>query len=670
MDDTILIDLEEVCRILSISGATGRNWVKSGRITPVENIGGKHLFAKEEIEILLAHIIAGRDSRLKSRRNKKHITGSFVVPANYIESRQGIEAVQNILAHLDGFTLPEGYERLILAEYAIKLLADRGLIQPSPDYPATLDQYLHEPSFAGCYSPLLADVVGDISRARKVLPQIAPALTCRVEYRHGEDLLGLLFMSLTCIGERKSKGVYYTPCKVVKETVASLATSGALHPSKRTVDPCCGTGNFLIHAFNVTEDLHCLYGWDKDELSIALARLNMVLASKTTDVALLLKNFTCRDSLLSEENRHYDLVLGNPPWGYEFTAAEDHTLRTRYASATTKTLESFSVFLEYALRIVVEGGHVSFVLPEAFLHVGIHQPIRDIILSCGTVTRVRYWGNVFSGVHCPSITLTLQKKSGAFSMQGTEVVTDTRVFTINECREIERKNWSFNISDNEAKLLKKIDTHVPTVTLKSHADFALGIVTGNNKKFILPTPVPGAEIVLKGNDIFKYRVRPSNHYIVFQPDVFQQVAPAELYRSEEKLLYRFICNTLVFAYDNAKTLSLNSANIVIPRLDGFSAKYILAILNSRTIQYYFQLKFSSVKILRAHIEALPIPAVDAGTQNIIATLVDQLLESPGKIQSKHLYEQIEAEVMKAFDLTAAERQEICETTAKLNLFLP
>ena len=38
--------------------------------------------------------------------------------------------------------------------------------------------------------------------------------------------------------------------------------------------------------------------------------------------------------------------------------------------------------------------------------------------------------------------------------------------------------------------------------------------------------------------------------------------------------------------------------------------YVLAILNSRIAQFIYKREFHSVKVLRSHIENIPIPLVD------------------------------------------------------------
>ena len=98
-------------------------------------------------------------------------------------------------------------------------------------------------------------------------------------------------------------------------------------------------------------------------------------------------------------------------------------------------------------------------------------------------------------------------------------------------------------------------------------------VTGNNKKYISDKKNNENERVLSFSVTTKYHINPTTNYIIFKPESFQQIAPTKMYRAQEKLLYRFISSQLVFAYDNKQTLSLNSCNIVIPRIPDIKMKY-------------------------------------------------------------------------------------------------
>ncbi len=196
------------------------------------------------------------------------------------------------------------------------------------------------------------------------------------------------------------------------------------------------------------------------------------------------------------------------------------------------------------------------------------------------------------------------------------------------------------------------------VYLKDNAIFALGIVTGGNERFIIDridgargnsigrrsplssydindsnnidhkyTNIPdGYEVVLKGSDISRYHISVPDRFIKFDPQSFQQVADEDVYRQPEKLVYRFINKDLIFAYDKDGMVSLNSCNILIPKLPGLDIKYILAVLNSSPAGFYYKKSFNSVKVLRSHLEQIPIPVVSKDEQAKIIELVDRIMD--------------------------------------------
>lgn len=114
-------------------------------------------------------------------------------------------------------------------------------------------------------------------------------------------------------------------------------------------------------------------------------------------------------------------------------------------------------------------------------------------------------------------------------------------FTIHKNRNLSEEYWNFSHSDEESDCLEKIANVKNGFTLKNQADFALGIVTGANKKYISSEKSPENEMVLKGGNLHRYYFEDSDSYIHFAPEQFQQVAPIEMYRAPEKLIYRFIC---------------------------------------------------------------------------------------------------------------------------------
>jgi len=69
--------------------------------------------------------------------------------------------------------------------------------------------------------------------------------------------------------------------------------------------------------------------------------------------------------------------------------------------------------------------------------------------------------------------------------------------------------------------------------LNNDAIFALGIVTGNNSKYLLSHKTPQSEAIYRGKDIQKYLLSKTEYYVVFTPDMFQQTASEEYYRQKK-----------------------------------------------------------------------------------------------------------------------------------------
>lgn len=140
--------------------------------------------------------------------------------------------------------------------------------------------------------------------------------------------------------KRKSQGIYYTPTFVVRyivrQTLGRYLDENGYNPSKpvRVLDPASGSGSFLIDAFDVLDrylarqegseqDKHDtraamrqrrileqnLFGVDKDEQAVEVARLNLMLkALYQRDKLPMLKHIARGDSLISgteEELKKY-----------------------------------------------------------------------------------------------------------------------------------------------------------------------------------------------------------------------------------------------------------------------------------------------------------------------------------------------------------------------------
>ena len=658
-----LINSAKVAEILGISTATVRNWVKLGKLNAVSE--GPLLFNAKEI--LVMHKKLEKTSLLKSRRNKTRLAENFI-PKNYIScSSPNYNSIKDILEEVSRCSL-NPHE--VIWYCAKELLTARQI--PAP----IKTQLLH--NFQDQYTR---------QKKNNSIFTLPPRL--KLQYIPGEDTLGMLYLSLRRLQDKKSTGSYYTPFYVVDRLIEE---AGDISNSS-ICDPACGTGNFLLRLPDRIP-LAKIYGSDIDRMAVSIARINLALkydVKTLEELDTINNNLTVRNFLhnnasnqnASQEafrNEHFDIILGNPPWGYVFSQKEIAEIKTHFSSYNSaKNPESFTLFVERALEHLNDGGTLSFLLPETILSAETHRGIRRYIHEKARVSSISYLGDVFHKVQCPSVILRLRATGNAqrnnkkgsneaitvsFNKAQKEKLVTERSF-IREDYPIDENSFLILANAKEHSILKHIFS-VPHFTLEGQAEFALGIVTGSNSSLLKKsldghttgnfqrsdTAVPVLEPILKGKDIEKYYTHPATSYVHFAPETFQQCAPTRFYRADKKLFYRFIADEPIVAMDTAKTLSLNSANILIPEVPGYSAEYIMAVLNSQVISFYYKKTYKNLKVLRSYLEQLPIAKCSREEQDEIKALVLEIIATPARAGEKHgrLQQKIDERIAALYNL--------------------
>ncbi len=108
---------------------------------------------------------------------------------------------------------------------------------------------------------------------------------------------------------------------------------------------------------------------------------------------------------------------------------------------------------------------------------------------------------------------------------------------------------------------------------------------------------------------------------------------------------------------------------MIPKIEGLSVKYILAVLNSRVAQYFFKKTFNSVKVLRSHIEQIPIPFISKEQQEPILKSVETILAVHDTCRIVEAYDKLDEQISLLYGLTEKEYSIIKDSMAGENIFL-
>ncbi len=626
------VSLDETASMLAVSSATVRNWIKHDYLRPENRVSGM-LFRYDEVCRLHAMIQDGSIPRLTRRANKATAKRSFI-PDEYLGDQGCRGTIERIMACIAGSGIDIDRAFFVLA---LSRLYAEGVCGEQ-DLGCFIRNDFHIPGrkFLGRELRSWHGELGHFALSKEYNPLFG------LDMPRQRDVLGLIYQSIIREGDKASSGSYYTPDRIVDDIAEAVPGKGA-----RILDPCCGTGQFLLAFAEKTGDPLSLYGSDIDGLAVHVARINMMLKFRDIDFEPRI----CRSDFLLDSRscepggKGFDMIATNPPWGLHYSPAEIELLKKLHPAI--RSLESFSYMLKKSIDLLRGDGSLSFILPESMLHVKTHRDIRDYILKHTRIKRIVQLGRVFKNVFTPVIRLDLTRKSGTgrfIFISGKEArrVDQARFRKNSECV------FDINIGSADARIIEKIYGH-GHVLLRGRAEWALGIVTGDNGKYLSDTMEDkGYEPIYTGKEVGPYFLGEPSSFIRFMPDRFQQAAPERKYRAPEKLIYRFISKNLVVAYDDRRCLTLNSANVLIPRAECYPVKAVLALFNSSLYQFIFQKKFSSIKVLRGHLEQLPLPLWGDRILGQLVSLADGIL---GGAQSP---QEVDAFIMKHYRLSGDE----------------
>ena len=182
--------------------------------------------------------------------------------------------------------------------------------------------------------------------------------------------------------KKSGAGQYFTPRPLIQAMVDCVQPK----IGETVCDPACGTGGFLLAAYDCMKQQSqdkdkrdflnnkALHGVDNTPLVVTLASMNLYLHGIGTDRSPI----ACEDSLEKEPDTLVDVILANPPFGTRPAGSVDINRPDFYVETKNNQLN----FLQHIMLMLKAGGRAAVVLPDNVLFEGgAGETIRKKLLS-------------------------------------------------------------------------------------------------------------------------------------------------------------------------------------------------------------------------------------------------------------------------------------------------
>jgi type I restriction-modification system DNA methylase subunit len=350
----------------------------------------------------------------------------------------------------------------------------------------------------------------------------------------------------------------------------------------------------------------------------------------------------------------FDVVVANPP--YLVLSADFPNLdyfETCYYVSRGGKKNLYKLFFERGINLLRKQGALSFISPNNYLTSADSFFLRDLLVKETCIHEIIEHSEsdkVFDAVTQAVCTIVLTK---------TDVKNPKISYYRNKVQALIDQNEVLNHSrrfiKNTSPLIKKMERQPHNLD-----DFTIGyqgeVNVSTKKKHFSFTPSSSKYLPLvRGNQVKKYStqnfpseycpisVQTRGHYAQ-ERVVFQEVVNAGIERR--------INSTLM-----SDVLCGHTTNYLISKSPKVSNKFLIALINSRLVNYYFKFYNQTNHVPIGEIKQIPAPNFHTVKQEAFVSLVDSILSAKKRdpdADTTALEREIDRLVYKLYDLTREE----------------
>ena len=418
-----------------------------------------------------------------------------------------------------------------------------------------------------------------------------------------------------------------------------------------------------------------IFGVDLDPKAVEISQLNLLLqiSERKQRLPLLQNNIKVGNSLIDDptisdrafkweeefpeimKEGGFNIVIGNPPYVFtrdvEFKDSFKNFVKNTYflgleSEAKTRAKQSgkvnlYAIFLIKSILTMRNSGLFSFIIPNNILRTTTYDIVRKFILeNCKIKEIVDLGTGIFEGVTASTIILVLEKETNKEEKDTNNVIVLNGLDESGDKRQIkqdkfaENTSYVFNITlgNNDLSLINKLEKKA--VRLGNETKYIIEGIVGNLDKDVVDSILnEKCKKFLTGKDIGRYSILFKGKYIVYDRAKLHRARPEEVFTNDKIIIQRISGGkrpvTAVIDRDCYYTFA--STNLLVLKSESkFDLRYILALLNSKLINWYYVNKFTNastltVNVSKTFLEQIPVMLANESDVSTIIGLVDKML---------------------------------------------
>lgn len=379
-----------------------------------------------------------------------------------------------------------------------------------------------------------------------------------------------------------------------------------------------------------------------------------------------------------KENDGFDIVIGNPPYvdNETMNKKEKDIYKKKYIS-TVGHYDIYVIFYEKGIQLLKNNGILSYITSNKWMAQKYGYGLRRILLSNKVIKLLDFNKEKQFESATVDTQVTFMKKTEnlgkykshkdlpirEYNFEGyyhraqeklnfTNVKfnqINTEILKIND-----DLNFKLELTELDIEIINKIKSN--TLSFNNICYVTLGAVIhckeslNTKDEFLYTNFKDGYKAYYEGKDVDKWVMKKSKKYLEYKPNLHREPRFKELFENEkivsirmssEQNPHRFALDTGGYMADSTivsinyneikdvehRNVKKEIKDIDLKMIDKFDNRFLLAVLNSKLMHWYFFRFFSDgLHFYPSHLKQMPIYNASHEQQKIIIEIVDEIMK--------------------------------------------
>lgn len=353
----------------------------------------------------------------------------------------------------------------------------------------------------------------------------------------------------------------------------------------------------------------------------------------------------------------FGIVIGNPPYvSVKKIPTSDKKIFSKIFETGKGRFNLFTLFLEKGQKFLSEKAILTFILPEGLFSNTEYKYIRKYLTQKTTILEV---GLFTKRVFEASVDAAIIMIKNSREDNKLKIIEDLKGIK----NEIDQKDLKFEPeylfpvkgNNDQNKIINLMENKIDK--LSKLFEIQQGIIySGRPKEEVFSNEKISDEYkkILDGRDILKYKInweqKQESRFIKYNKELHRS-REERIFTAKEKIVLPRRSTKLVCALDDQQFYLLNTGYVLIPKNSFNEILYILGVLNSNLINFYYQNRYFGWQITIPALNSLPIKIGTKKEIKDISGIVNQIIEqSKLNIDISELEKTLNKKIYELYDI--------------------